>query len=708
MHVAAGEGERQRVWLTDGEYRRLVEAAETHRERLLVRLGGEAGLRPAETTRVRAGDHLRRDVAGRTHHFLRVPAGDEGDEATDGAADDDAGREAYLPTALAEELALYVRSNDLGEADRVVSVTPRRVQMLVGEVADRAAASTGEDGFGAVTMADLRRYFARTLLADCGLDPAVVMAVGGWQSLSALSAYLETPSADDVAVAFARAGPFDPDRGGWSPAQRRQAIERAGHLVYFLDADGALVDANAAYASLTGLDRDRAAGRVPWHSDEETQADLWETLHAGETWHGRLRHRSADGVPRAVEQSVAPVRAGGDLAGYVGVGRPAEVATGTAGTTPDAPPDAVVDAVRAVGEVVDAASTRAELERGACRRLVRTAAYDTAWLCARPTEPEESFVRAAVGPDSAEGGAAVEGLAERAIETGGLRVDAGEDAAVAAVPLVHDGSVHGALVVRATGRAISPRERPLLVDAGRRLGHALAAVEARRLLVADTVVELTFEVGGGDAPVLSTARRLDTDLAVEGLVPGEGDALLYFVTATDADAASVLAAAEGASGVSAARLLQDHGETALFELTVTGKAPARSLIRAGGRVRENGVTGGTQALVAEFAPDVDVREVVDHLTEPFPAATLTAKRERDRAEQAASTARSPADSLTDKQEQVLQAAYLAGYFEWPRGSTAEELADSMGVSSPTLHKHLRKAQQKLLTWLFERASPAGD
>jgi predicted DNA binding protein len=32
----------------------------------------------------------------------------------------------------------------------------------------------------------------------------------------------------------------------------------------------------------------------------------------------------------------------------------------------------------------------------------------------------------------------------------------------------------------------------------------------------------------------------------------------------------------------------------------------------------------------------------------------------------------------------------------------------MGVSSPTLHKHLRKAQQKLLTWLFERASPAGD
>ena len=45
---------------------------------------------------------------------------------------------------------------------------------------------------------------------------------------------------------------------------------------------------------------------------------------------------------------------------------------------------------------------------------------------------------------------------------------------------------------------------------------------------------------------------------------------------------------------------------------------------------------------------------------------------------------------------ALRAAYFAGYYEWPRRSTAEEIADSMGVSSPTLHNHLRKAQQKLL------------
>jgi predicted DNA binding protein len=59
------------------------------------------------------------------------------------------------------------------------------------------------------------------------------------------------------------------------------------------------------------------------------------------------------------------------------------------------------------------------------------------------------------------------------------------------------------------------------------------------------------------------------------------------------------------------------------------------------------------------------------------------------------------ERLTDKQRSVLETAYHAGYFEWPRASTAEDLADSMGVASPTLHNHLRKAQKTLLTSLLE-------
>jgi len=59
------------------------------------------------------------------------------------------------------------------------------------------------------------------------------------------------------------------------------------------------------------------------------------------------------------------------------------------------------------------------------------------------------------------------------------------------------------------------------------------------------------------------------------------------------------------------------------------------------------------------------------------------------------------DHLTERQRDVLEAAYEAGYFEWPRESTAEEVADSLDIASPTLHSHLRKAENHILTAFFE-------
>lgn len=52
--------------------------------------------------------------------------------------------------------------------------------------------------------------------------------------------------------------------------------------------------------------------------------------------------------------------------------------------------------------------------------------------------------------------------------------------------------------------------------------------------------------------------------------------------------------------------------------------------------------------------------------------------------------------LSDRQEEVVTAALKAGYFDWPRGIEATELADRLGISHPTMLEHLRKAERKLL------------
>jgi predicted DNA binding protein len=59
------------------------------------------------------------------------------------------------------------------------------------------------------------------------------------------------------------------------------------------------------------------------------------------------------------------------------------------------------------------------------------------------------------------------------------------------------------------------------------------------------------------------------------------------------------------------------------------------------------------------------------------------------------------DQLTDRQREVLTAAHEAGYYTWPREITGEELADELDISSPTLHEHLRAAEQTLIAMVFD-------
>ena len=56
----------------------------------------------------------------------------------------------------------------------------------------------------------------------------------------------------------------------------------------------------------------------------------------------------------------------------------------------------------------------------------------------------------------------------------------------------------------------------------------------------------------------------------------------------------------------------------------------------------------------------------------------------------------PAD-LSSRQLEVIQTALEAGYFDWPRGAEAADIAAALDITHPTFLEHLRKAEKKLLT-----------
>ncbi|THE63840.1 bacterio-opsin activator [Salinadaptatus halalkaliphilus] len=59
------------------------------------------------------------------------------------------------------------------------------------------------------------------------------------------------------------------------------------------------------------------------------------------------------------------------------------------------------------------------------------------------------------------------------------------------------------------------------------------------------------------------------------------------------------------------------------------------------------------------------------------------------------------DVLTTRQREIIDTAHELGYFDYPKGANASEVADELGVARSTFTEHLAAAETKLLDAILE-------
>ncbi len=703
------------------EYDAVLDAASTYREVLVVRLAGEVGLRPSEMARLRPAD-VRRVTTDPPRYLLSVP-------------EDDGRRDAYLPTAVERELRRYVHSNDVGDDERIFPITPRRIQMIVSEVAETAAELRGRPGLAELSTRELRRRFAGSALVDHGIDPQAVKAAGGWHSFEALEHYLPAPTAAGIVEAFEplEDGPASVDGDPDDDSAVRSLLAVADRCSMIrLDEEGYVDRWNRGAASTFGYRADEVLGThlSTFYTEEDVERGVPErTLSAAadggvETVGRRLRK---DGSTFLASEVVAPIRNdGGHGQGFAALvvdvsGIDAGDDRGRFEPSADGRPDAsdreLTATIASIGpaltDAVLDATSHAAIEAGVCETVVDSPRYPFAWIDRRTVSgerPERRAVRG-VDPSAVEGRpAAADGDAVSLSVDHDVSLelpDGGRfSGAIAAVPLVRGGTVYGHLRVGSDRpEAFDADEREWLETVGRQIGAAITAVRRRNLLLSDRLLELEFVCRDDAAFLTEVTERLGCRFELDSLVALSESTQLQYLRLLGANPGTVFELVADAEGVADCRLIEGGDDDARLEFVVEDRAPSLTLAEYGATVRELTAEDGELVLVAECAADADLRTIVDGLRCRFPDIELRGKREVERSVGVAREFREGLeDRLTDRQEATLRAAYFGGYYDWPRESTAEELADAMGISSPTLHNHLRKAQHELIRTFFDASS----
>ncbi|MFD1563752.1 bacterio-opsin activator domain-containing protein [Haloarchaeobius amylolyticus] len=373
--------------------------------------------------------------------------------------------------------------------------------------------------------------------------------------------------------------------------------------------------------------------------------------------------------------------------------------------------------------------TRAELEQQVCDRLTGSDAYRFAWIGEVNPGSDRVIPKAAAGVEEGyldeievtvdEDEKSGQGPAGTAIRTGQVQVmnDARTDPqfepwreqahargyrSSAAIPIIHEDLVYGVLgVYSSSPRAFEGPETAVLARTGDVIAHAITAIERRDALVSDAVIELEFRVEELAEPLIELSAAEACTITIEQLVSGD-ETLLAYGSARDVSQDAFVEAVDRTDGISDVRVLSAKRDEFEFELVApTAVSLFETIATHGGRVASATIDDGEYRFVVELPRGRDTRQMIELIRAQRDDITYLAQRTVERSERGETGVTSVLeDELTEKQRAALETAYFGGYFDWPRESTGEEIADRLGIAPATFNQHLRTAERKFFESVF--------
>ena len=391
------------------------------------------------------------------------------------------------------------------------------------------------------------------------------------------------------------------------------------------------------------------------------------------------------------------------------------------------------ETVQDIAHLIIESTTQAEIEQVVCDRFDATDDYLAAWI-GQLDRTGGVITPSTVGGEGADcSGLAiaidddeltVAGPITAAVETGTLqRIQTSPTDPVYAqwsesTPVVHrpgvaisiryEAHVYGVIVVYSDRPdEFDQRELDTLERLGTIVGHAINAIERKRALIAERVTEVVVRSDAVAQPFIEGANGDAITISIDQTLSlGSGRSLVYY-TISGIDPDHFIGTIEELVPGAELRLLEEVGPKSRLELSTDAETIHSAIATYGGKISAAALRDGEFLITIQIPHGTDVRPVLDAARTVYPDLRLVSQ----------TTAPLPrrtladvfgilADGLTDRQRETLEVGYHAGFFEWPRETTGDELAELMDVTPATVHHHLRHGQRKLVAAFLEDGQPS--
>lgn len=387
--------------------------------------------------------------------------------------------------------------------------------------------------------------------------------------------------------------------------------------------------------------------------------------------------------------------------------------------------------IQEIGVQFDDTTSQETLENAICTTLVESSFFQSAWIGGLDGCQGGVHVRASAGIDRSYSEAIERmplsklghGAVQQALDTKDVEVlrqyhrrdeanTNGEESdpasqAIAAIPIITGNEACEILVVTCADDDVFDEETIRALDAlGHMIGFAISATRHRELLCSDEVLELSYTISDPSIVRSRLTTALDCRCQVTRSIPLAEETFISYQVIEQANPDEVLEWAKSTERIERASSTGERDQGFLLQLTAP--SPLRTIAgKLGLSLQSLEAEAGQATATFEAPAGTDIRRITNTLQANFDTVELVSKRELDRdVRTTAEVANHLEANLTEKQRATLATAYEAGYYDWPRDVTAEELAEIMEISSSTLHQHLRCGERKLLSVFFEEARPS--